>query len=59
MAEPLDQRLVKLVRELDAERQRRVKAEREATGLRSVLTRMKRLRTADAAKRQPEQHAGC
>ena len=55
-----DPRLIKLVRELDEERQRRVAAEKRATGLQSVLTRLQRerQRTADA-KPQPEHRPSC
>jgi hypothetical protein len=58
----VDPRLVKLVQQLDDERRRRTKAERQAVGLRAVLTRLQRerQRTADAKlTREDQQHAGC
>jgi hypothetical protein len=59
MAEPTDPHVIKLVRELDAERTRRIKAERLAGTLRTTLARMQKQRTADAAKRLPEQRPAC
>ena len=53
-----DPRVIKLVRKLDAERQRRIAAEKKAVGLRSVITRLQRERTADA-KPQQEQRPEC
>ena len=47
MSEP-DPRLLRLLRELDEERQRRIAAEKQAAGLRSVITRLQRQRTNDA-----------
>ena len=58
MAEPPDPRLIKLVRELDAERTARKLAEKQATALRGVLKRMKAQRTQDAQP-QHEQRPGC
>ena len=49
-----DPRLLKLVRDLDAERQRRIAAEKRATGLQSVITRLQTPRTNDAVtKKEP------
>jgi hypothetical protein len=57
MNEP-DVRVLRLVQQFDAERQRREAAEREARGLRSVITRLQRQRTNDAKPKQ-EQWAEC
>jgi hypothetical protein len=51
-----DPRVIKLVQQLDQERSARKRAERRATALRSVLTRLKAKRTADA-KPQREQRS--
>jgi hypothetical protein len=48
MVEQADARVVKLVRELDQERQRRVKAEQQARGLHAAFAKLKAQRTADA-----------
>jgi hypothetical protein len=58
MNEP-DPKFLKLVRDLDEERQRRITAEKQATALRGVLKRMKAQRTQDAQSVQHEQRAGC
>jgi hypothetical protein len=53
MQREADPRLVRLVRQLDAERQRAEKAEKQATALRGVITRMQRERlTTDAKPKQ-------
>ena len=62
MLQEPDPRLLKAIRALDEERQRRVRAEREASSLRGVLTRLQRerQRTADAKlSREDQRHAGC
>jgi hypothetical protein len=58
MPQEADPRLIKLVQQLDTERQFREKAEREARGLRAVITRLQRQRTSDA-KPEREQRAEC
>jgi len=50
-------RVIRLVQQLDAERQRREKAEREAKGLRGVLARMKAQRTNDAVTKQDQRRS--
>ena len=47
MPEPVDQRLVRLVRQLDEERRLRIKFERMAGTLRTTVAKMKKQRTAD------------
>jgi hypothetical protein len=50
--------LIRLVQQLDEERRKREAAEREAKGLRGVITRLQRQRTIDA-KPKKEQRAEC
>jgi hypothetical protein len=53
-----DPRLTRAIRKLDEERRKRVAAEKQATALRGVLTRLKQQRTADAKPvRHQDQHA--
>jgi hypothetical protein len=42
MTQPVDQRVVKLVQQCDAERKARIAAERRASALRAVIARMQR-----------------
>ena len=56
MMQEADPRLIRLVQQLDEERRKREAAELEARGLRGVITRLQRQRTADA-KPKPEQRA--
>lgn len=59
MSEP-DMRVIRLVQQLDEERRKREAAEREAKGLRGVITRLQRQRTTDAKPEQErEQRAEC
>jgi hypothetical protein len=59
MAEPVDPRLVRLVRALDEERTQRIKFERLAGTLRTTIERMQRQRTADAKTAKREQRPRC
>ena len=54
-----DPRLLRLIRELDAERTARKKAEAREAHVRGVLKRVMQQRTADAQSTQHEQRPGC
>jgi hypothetical protein len=58
MPQEADPRLLKAIRDLDDERTRRIAAEKRATGLQSVITRLQRQRTTDA-KPERDQRAEC
>lgn len=57
MSSPPDPRLLRAITALDEERKLRLAAQKEAVALRSVLKRLERQRTSDAAPTKPERRA--